>query len=93
MMDYLGDQKFGEILTDELLVVAYEYNQAEPRFFSRYFAHLNPAKYNVVIGEATAASSAAPTYFDPRIDVNKYGMIEILIDGGVICNNPAMYAY
>lgn len=39
MMEYLGNETFKNILTDELLVVAYEYNQAEPRFFSKYFAH------------------------------------------------------
>lgn len=93
MVDYLGSEKFDGILTDELLVVAYEYNQAEPRFFSKYFAYQNPAKYDVHIGEATAASSAAPTFFDPKIGTNKYDQIEIQIDGGVICNNPAMYAY
>jgi hypothetical protein len=39
MMDYLGSERFENVLTDELLVVAYEYNQAEPRFFSKYFSH------------------------------------------------------
>lgn len=77
MMDYLGSEKFDNILTDELLVVAFEYNQQEPRFFSRYFSHMNPAKYDVIIGEATAASSAAPTFFDPRIGYNDYGQMEI----------------
>ena len=77
MMDYLGAEKFDNILTDELLVVAFEYNQQEPRFFSRYFSHQNPAKYDVIIGEATAASSAAPTFFDPRIGYNDYGQMEI----------------
>ena len=93
MMDYLGSERFDNVLTDELLVVAYEYNQAEPRFFSKYFSHENPAKYDVIVGEATAASSAAPTYFDPKIGTNRYDQMEIQIDGGIICNNPAMYAY
>jgi patatin-like phospholipase/acyl hydrolase len=47
----------------------------------------------VPIGNATGASSAAPTYFDPKVQQNMYGLIEMQIDGGIICNNPALYAY
>ena len=25
--------------------------------------------------------------------MNEYGLSELLIDGGIICNNPALYAY
>ena len=45
------------------------------------------------VGNATGASSAAPTYFDPKVQTNGYGMTELQIDGGIICNNPALYAY
>jgi len=45
------------------------------------------------LSEATGASSAAPTYFDPKSSVNGYGLTELQIDGGIICNNPALYAY
>ena len=34
-----------------------------------------------------------PLAFNPQIIVNKYGIEEELIDGMIICNNPAMYAY
>jgi patatin-like phospholipase/acyl hydrolase len=47
----------------------------------------------VAIGDATGASSAAPTYFDPKVQKNMYGLTELQIDGGIICNNPALYAY
>ena len=43
--------------------------------------------------KATVASGSAPIYFDPTIYDNKYGIQENLIDGGIICNNPALYAY
>jgi len=42
---------------------------------------------------ATAASSSAPGYFTPKLGSNEYGLPEILIDGGLICNNPSLYAY
>ena len=45
------------------------------------------------VGNATGASSAAPTFFDPKVQVNGYGIQELQIDGGIICNNPALYAY
>jgi hypothetical protein len=40
-----------------------------------------------------AASSSAPIYFDPTTRVNGYGFKARLIDGGIICNNPSLYAY
>lgn len=45
------------------------------------------------LGDATGASSAAPTFFDPKTYFNGYNMKELLIDGGVIFNNPGLYAY
>ena len=66
MHDLLGDYNFTGALTQELLVVAYEYNSQEPRFYSKYFTHQDPAIYNVPIGNATGSSSAAPTFFDPH---------------------------
>jgi patatin-like phospholipase/acyl hydrolase len=74
-------------------VVAYDYNSQQPRFFSKYFAHEDAGIYDVPIGNATGASSAAPTYFDPKVQKNLYGLTEMQIDGGIICNNPAFYAY
>jgi len=35
-----------------------------------------PEIYDVNIGESTGASSAAPTYFDPKTSVNDYGLTE-----------------
>jgi hypothetical protein len=37
MKTLLGEYKFSDALTQELLVVAYEYNSQEPRFYSKYF--------------------------------------------------------
>lgn len=45
------------------------------------------------MANATAASSSAPGYFTPKLGSNEYGLPEILIDGGLICNNPSLYAY
>lgn len=80
-------------MSDEVLIVAYDYNSQEPRFFSKYFAYHDKHIYDVKVGEATGASSAAPTFFDPKSIEDGYGIDELQIDGGIICNNPAFYAY
>ena len=73
--------------------MAYDYNSQEPRFFSKYFSHNDPLIYDVPVGNATGASAAAPTFFDPKVNKDGYGFTEMQIDGGIICNNPALYAY
>lgn len=81
------------MLTNELLVISYEYNSQEPRFYSKYMTQQNENIYNISIGNQTASSSAAPTYFNPHEIVNNYNLTELLIDGGTICNNPTLYAF
>ena len=93
MMAQLGVWRFNDIHNHELLAVAYAYNQQQPRFFSKYFNYKMKSNYDVVIGKATGASAAAPTFFDPQVIENGYGINELLIDGGVIANNPGWYAY
>jgi len=93
LSNYLGGVRFAEITTDEVMIVAYDYNSQEPRFFSKYFAERDSMIYDVPLNDATGASSAAPTFFDPKVSLNKFGLDEMQIDGGIICNNPSLYAY
>ena len=72
MKDKLGDAGIKDALTDELLVVAYDYNSQEPRFYSKYYAELDHHIYDVTLDIATGASSAAPTYFKPKEIINGY---------------------
>jgi patatin-like phospholipase/acyl hydrolase len=67
MQTLLGKYHIEQSLSDEVLIVAYDYNSQEPRFFSKYFAHMEPNIYDVPVGNATGASSAAPTFFDPKV--------------------------
>jgi len=66
MKTLLGDFKISQTITDELLITAYDYNSQEPRFYSKYFAKTNPRIYDIPVGNATGASSAAPTFFNPK---------------------------
>lgn len=93
MEECLGEAYIRDAITDELLIVAYDYNSQEPRFYSKYYSNLDPNIYHVPIGNATGASSAAPTFFTPKLQKNNYHLKELQIDGGVIANNPSLYAY
>lgn len=84
---------FPDITTKELMVVSYEYNSQQPRFYSKYYNNIDPAIYNVSVAQACESSSSAPTFFNPKLIQNGYGHNELNIDGGIICNNPSLYAY
>lgn len=40
-----------------------------------------------------SASASAPVAFDPLVHVDRFNITDVLVDGGVICNSPALYAY
>lgn len=77
MKDLLGDHHIKDVLSDEVLIVAYDYNSQEPRFYSKLSSALDPKIYDVPVGEATGASSAAPTFFDPKMRTDGYGFTEL----------------
>ena len=90
---YFGNLGFNDILTNELLVNSYDFNSKQPRFFSKYFMQHDKGNYDVLLRTAVGGSSSAPGYFDPEEISNGYNITSVLIDGAIICNNPALYAY
>ena len=91
---YLGaNYDLTNILQDDLFIATFDYNSMTPRFYSKYFAKKSPGVYNLKINEAAAASASAPVAFSPLIKENKFGITEAFIDGGIICNNPSLYAF
>jgi patatin-like phospholipase/acyl hydrolase len=85
---YFGnDTMVTEALTEEIMIVSFDYNHHEPRLFTKYTAKDEPSIYNVTITDAAEASSSAPFYFAPKVIKD-----QVLIDGGVIANNPALYS-
>lgn len=60
---------------------------------SKYFIDLEPGLYSYKIKDAVAGSSSVPIGFDPKKYVNRFNITERLIDGMVMCNSPALYAY
>lgn len=83
-----------DLAVDEALIVALDYNSMEPRFYSKYFDAASPGIYNQTAAQAIASSASPPIVFTPNMLVTKLGhMVQAMIDGGMIANNPAIYAY
>lgn len=85
-------QTFKDIALSEAvvptLVMSYEASQGRPFIFSSYDSH------GFLFREAARATSAAPTYFKPAYLYDRQELaMQTLIDGGVIANNPSLYAY
>jgi patatin-like phospholipase/acyl hydrolase len=59
------NRTFDDIAVDELVINAYEFNEQEPRFYSKYFRKNFKGTHDVLLREAMGGSGAAPIYFDP----------------------------
>jgi len=88
-----NDSHFGNVIIDDIFIAAYEYNYKSPRFFSKHFINEDPSRYNISIWKMAAATSAAPILFDPFAYKDGYNISNYMIDGAVICNDPAYYAF
>lgn len=83
---------FGDIALSEAvvptLIMAYDAEEGRP------FSMSSADSHGFLFWEAARASSAAPTYFKPAYlyDRTQHRM-QTLIDGGVVANNPSLYAY
>ena len=92
-MAKIGEATFDDILVDELMIATYDFNSKTPRFFSKYFEKDDPGRYRVPLRIAVGGSSSAPTYFDPEPYTDHFNITSQFVDGGIICNNPALYSY
>lgn len=86
--EMFGNTSLMDALTEEIMIVSYDYNERKPRIFTKYGARIRPDLFLTSLSNASQASSAAPTYFDPKV-LNG----SVLVDGGIIANNPSLYAY
>jgi uncharacterized protein len=83
---------FGELrMWDALvptMVVTYDCGKDQAYIISSY------GRGHILMRDAARATSAAPTYFSPlTINDTVLGEKVTLIDGGVVANNPVLYAY
>lgn len=90
---YIGDTPILKALTKEVLFVSYDFNHNQPRFYSKELARKDMNIFDVTISQASASSAAIPGGFPPKNVMTGYNITDVNIDGGIIANNPALYAY
>lgn len=89
---YFKKTYLSESLTD-VLITAYEIERRDTFFFKSSRAR-QAKNRNYLMRDAARATSAAPTYFEPKkIPTEDLAEYYALVDGGVFANNPAMCAY
>lgn len=88
-----GDTKLSQ-LKRPTCFVSYNIDEREPRIFKQHLAK-SASKHDYLVTDALRGSSAAPTYFETA-KIRSFGPNEkaqILIDGGMVANDPALVAY
>ena len=93
MNEMIGRRNISQAISDELIITSYEYNSQDSRLYSKYLAELDPDVFDLRTSFATGSSSAAPGFFEPQQFINGFQQRELLIDGGIIANNPALLSY
>ncbi len=92
LKDHLGETYLSESLTD-ILITSYAIKRRNACFFKSRNA-VASSDFNIKMRHIARATSAAPTYFEPaQVDIPNLDDPFVLIDGGIVANNPAMCAY
>jgi uncharacterized protein len=87
---YFGGTRLSEALTP-VVVTAYDMRRRQPVLFTS--ADATPGTdANPPMAAVARATSAGPTYLPP-FELRYRGDDRILVDGGLIANNPALVAY
>ena len=88
-----GDARLQDALS-YVLVASYEIEKRIPWLFRSELAKKDPTNYDFPMWQVARATSAAPTYFEPkRIDRAGISDYWALVDGGLYANNLAMCAW
>jgi hypothetical protein len=88
--EHFGDAKLSDALT-RVLITSYDMRYREPVIFDSLGA-ASMGGTNPRMAEAALATSAGPTYLPP-LELMAGGVERILVDGGVVANNPAMAGF
>lgn len=88
----LANARLKDAITD-VLITSYEMQHQNPCFFKSRYAKERP-EFDFYMKQIARATSAAPTYFEPAcLEILNSKDPFVLIDGGVVANNPALCAY
>lgn len=87
--DIFGQEpRLENILTEETLIMSYEYNSQTPRFFSKYFLEMEPQHYNYSMSEILEASVSQSELFLPKIIGDS-----MFLDVDILAKTPSLMAY
>jgi patatin-like phospholipase/acyl hydrolase len=89
--EYFKDTKMSQCLTNTL-ITSYGIKSDHPVYFTNFKALTRPDYWEYNIKDIARATGAAPTFFNPVSVVNKKMQKHILIDGGIVRNNPTAAA-
>lgn len=84
---YFANKKMGDCGTP-VMVTSYDIERRKTLFLKSW----HPDHSELLCAEASRATSAAPTYFEP-VNLQWAEQTATLIDGGVFINSPAVSAY
>ena len=84
---YFGNKRMGDCGTP-VMVTSYDIERRKTVFLKSW----HPDHSELLCAEASRATSAAPTYFEP-VNLQWAEQNRTLIDGGVFINSPAVSAY
>jgi len=88
LQDFFKDTPLSEA-TVPVMAMSYDISKS-----GRPFPLCSKDSHQFLFWEAARATSAAPTYFHPAFFTDREnGENLVLLDGGVVANNPVLYAY
>lgn len=94
LAEYLGDATLTDCLRP-IVVTTYDIEERQPYYCKTSAAVDDGPDRNHLLRDVARATSAAPTYFEPKIldSLADVQTRRVLVDGGVFVNNPAMCAF
>ena len=86
LKDFFGDIRMSELLKPTG-VISYNLSTGLPHLWSSEYARKRPNR-DFYVRDIAGATSAAPTYFAPKLLVDNDNNLEYQADGGIFANNP-----
>lgn len=91
LLRYFGDARLKDTLT-EIIVTSYCIQRRIPIYFNSRLAKMQTVN-DFFIRDICRATSAGPTYFEPKEIPSDTDVPYVFIDGGVYANHPGIIAY
>ena len=91
LKEYMGDATMQDLKTNTL-ITAYDLKADRPAYFRSSYAKKDPKRFDMPLKIVGHATGAAPTFFSPLKISNAAQDEFVLVDGGIVRNNPALAA-